>query len=303
MQTLAAALMRPLPSLKFERQRIETPDSDFLDLDWIQGSHSKVAVLCHGLEGSSKSSYIYTMAAALAPLGFDILAWNFRGCSGEPNRTLAWYHSGKSEDLSTVIQHCLSKKKYTTILPVGFSVGGNIVLKYLAEYASRLPCEVNSALTFSVPCDLEDSALIMARRQNVLYMHTFLSSLRQKIRAKMKLYPELLNDREFRKIKNFQQFDDRYTAPLNGYSSATEYWRKNSSRPLLSQISIPTLILNARNDPFLGPACYPYEEAKESKFLYLETPATGGHVGFIQSLFRFEGWLEGRSKKFVETVT
>ena len=281
LQTLASGLSRGL-SMDYERERIYTPDGDFLDLDWLRlGSASRgLAIIAHGLEGHSRRPYVMGMARAFHRRGYDVLAWNFRGCSGEPNRKLRFYHSGSSDDLHCVVEHAVRRSAFDGIVLVGFSLGGNICLKYLGEQPAEVPPAVRGAITLSVPCDLEASADRLAEPANTLYLRRFLRAMRRKVRGKDKVMPGRLNMDGIDELRDFAQFDERFTAPMNGFASARDYWRACSSRQFLPGVSRPTLIVNAANDPFLPPSCYPLAEAGASSSVCLEIPRHGGHVGF-----------------------
>jgi predicted alpha/beta-fold hydrolase len=286
----------------YRRERIDTPDGDFLDLDWSEVGAERVAVLSHGLEGSTGRSYMRGMARALNRRGWDVLAWNYRGCSGEPNRLLHAYHSGATDDLDVVVRHALEGGRYRRLALLGFSLGGNLTLKYLGERGRAADDRIRGAATFSVPCDLADSSAALARPTNRLYMAYFLASLRRKIKDKMALFPGQLDETGLGQIRDFQGFDDRYTAPLHGFRDAADYWARCSARPFIPDIRVPTLIVNAADDPFLGPSCYPIGEARANPYVHLEVPDHGGHVGFI--LFNREGdyWSELRAADFLEKV-
>jgi predicted alpha/beta-fold hydrolase len=241
------------------------------------------------------------MVKALTKRGWDAVAWNARGCSGEPNRVLRFTHSGATEDLQMVISHVTSTCEYSRIALIGFSLGGNLTLKYLGE-GRELDPRIEAAAVFSVPCDLQSSSIRLARLANRMYMRHFLASLHDKIRAMMKLMPGKIDDRGYEHLRTFKDFDDRYTAPIHGFNDAEDYWRKCSCKPFLRHIQIPTLLVNARNDPFLAEPCYPTEEARENPNLYLEMPASGGHVGFIGCNGDGEYWSETRAVPFLEKI-
>ncbi len=299
LQTILPALFREADTVTSTRERLELNDGDFLDLDWKFNGSDCLAILSHGLEGSSQRSYIQGMAGALNSLGLDILAWNMRGCSGVPNRLLNWYHSGKSEDLRSVVEHVAGR--YKSIVLIGFSVGGNITLKYLGEEGTRVFGNIKGAIAISVPIDLENSARIMESPSCTPYMLWFLHSLRNKIASKLPFFPQELSLEGFWKLRTFADFDERYTAPLNGFSSSEDYWRAASSLPLLDSIKIPTLLISAKDDPFFGSVCFPYEIARRSDSLFLETPETGGHVGFF-SKSKPRYWLEERTLFFLRKL-
>ena len=263
-----------------ERFEIETPDDDFIHLDcWQRGSKSAV-IISHGLEGSSRSSYVSSLIQALLGAGYDALVWNFRFCSGVPNRQRYWYHSGKSDDLRTVMQYVLKKFSFESYFLAGFSVGGNIMLKYLGEEGAKVPSALKAAVAVSVPVDLEEASGILARLHNQPYMEYFLRPMRRKIRQKAAQFPDLKAKTLFRH-RTFYSIDAAYTAPLNGFAGPLEYWRAASSLPFLKSIRVPTLLLSALDDPFLGPNCFPTEAAQNNPQLFLETPSHGGHVGFM----------------------
>ncbi len=299
MQTIFPALFRRLPHVTTRRERLELADGDFIDLEWAEQGRPRLAILCHGLEADTRTDYIQGMAAALIRHGWDVLAWNFRGCGGSPNRMLRMYHSGATEDLHEVVSHALSRHPAKCVDLVGFSLGGNLVLKYLGERPAELPPQIHRAVAFSVPCDLACSSRQLARRSNWLYMERFLRKMRAKLRAKALMFPGQLELAGLRRIRDFQEFDDCYTAPIHGFRDAADYWALNSCRQFLPTIRLPTLLVNALNDPFLGPGCHPFEEAEASSCFYFEAPETGGHVGFSPSGGAGEYWAETRAIEFL----
>ena len=290
---------RRVGSVRYRRERIETPDEDFLDLDWAENGSQSLVILSHGLEGNTERPYIKGMIRALHRSGWDAVAWNFRGCSGEPNRKLRWYHSGETGDLHTVIEHAVSKK-YARIALVGFSLGGNITLKYAGERGSELCGRICGCVTISVPCDLKSSALRLAQRANVLYMKRFLQSIGPKVREKAKRMPGQIDATNFNTIRTFVELDDRYTAPIHGFRDANDYFARCSSTQFLANIRIPSLLINAQNDPFLGDASFPFDAAEASSFFHFEAPASGGHVGFITFGSGGEYWSETRTINFLQ---
>jgi predicted alpha/beta-fold hydrolase len=300
LQTVFPHFFRRVPPVAYRRERIDTPDGDFLDLDWSEAGSRRLAVISHGLEGDSKREYVLGMVRALRTAGWDVLAWNYRGCGGEPNRAARSYHSGMTEDLHTVLVHVAAHGQYEAAALVGFSLGGNLTLKYLGERGADLALPIRGAVAFSTPCDLADSAARMDALDCRLYMRRFLASLHRKIRARQMRFPDLLDDSGYQQIRTFRQFDNRYTAPLHGFRDADDYWTRCSSRPFLNGIRVPTLLVNARNDPFLAGGCYPVAEAEANPNVFLEMPAHGGHVGFVS--FRPDGryWSETRAVEFLE---
>jgi predicted alpha/beta-fold hydrolase len=268
----------------YERERLETSDGDFVDLDWSRGEGSRGLVfIMHGLEGHSRRKYVLGMVKAARERGLDAVAMNFRGCSGEPNRKVSMYHSGWTRDLHESLLMIEALGRYSCVHLVGFSLGGNVILKYLGEDPSIVPEFVRAAVAISVPCDLEDSARALARPQCAFYTRYLLDQLRKKIIEKGRLFPGALDLKGVETLRTFRQFDDRFTAPLHGFRDALDYWRRSSSRQYMTGIDRRTCIINAANDPFLGPRCYPAEEARANDRLTLLTPPTGGHVGFVGS--------------------
>jgi hypothetical protein len=298
LQSIVPTLFRRVGGIGYERVRIDTPDGDFLDLDCSRVGAGRAVIVAHGLEGGSRRAYVLGMVKAFNEAGWDAVAWNFRGCGGEPNWKLRSYHSGASDDLETVVEHMVRRDGMSAVVLVGFSMGGNIVLKLLGEQGKRVDPAIRAAVTFSVPCDLASAAREMAKPSNALYMRRFLRMLRGKIRAKMELFPGRIDDSGYERMRTFKDFDDRYTAPLCGFQSAEDYWARAGSRPLLAEIRVPTLIVNALDDPFLGEACYPREEALHHPFLHLETPRSGGHVGFVGAGRPWVFWAEKRAVEF-----
>jgi hypothetical protein len=282
----------------FIRERIDTSDGDFLDLDWLKKGNKSLVILSHGLEGHSRRPYIAGMANYASMNNWDVLAWNFRGCSGSQNKLVYSYHSGKTEDLELIIQHAL-KQQYKEIALIGFSIGGNKTLLHLGKNHSTLPQQIKAAVALSVPCDLKSSSKHLAQLSHKLYMQNFLKSFKQKLKEKQLQFPEIINIDNFHKLKNFKDFDDRYTAPLNGFKDAEEYWQKSSCLFHLEKIKIPSLILSALDDPFLPDKCYPIEQATKNKQLLLEMPRYGGHVGFMPENSSLAYYSERRAVEFI----
>ncbi len=295
-QTILPVLLPRRVRTTFVRERLELPDGDFLDLDWLRRGASRLAILAHGLEGSSTQTYIRGMAAALATAGWDVLAWNFRGCSGEPNRLPRAYHSGETEDLRAVIARATAE--YPALALAGFSLGGNVVLKYVGE-AQPHP-SIRAVVAICAPIDLAACARKLDQNHsNRIYLHRFLVSLVEKIEAKATLFPDIVDANGARRMCSFQQFDDRYTGPMHGFRDADDYWTRSSARQFLPNITVPTLLLQPRNDPFLAPEAYPWPEAEANPHLFLEAPASGGHVGFLDLRHGLQPWSERRTAEFL----
>lgn len=298
-QTIYPALFRKVAPIYGIEERVELADGDFIDIEWFGKKSSRLAILSHGLEASAKTDYIHAMAGALIRRGWDVLTWNFRGCSSEPNRLLRMYHSGETEDLDHIITHALLNHPAASIDLIGFSLGGNLTLKYLGERPGHLSSRLHRAVAFSTPCDLACSSHQLSLLSNRIYMERFLIAMRAKIRAKKKMFPELLDLTGLNRIRTFQEFDDRFTAPIHGFRDAADYWARNSCRQFLSEIRLPTLLVSAVNDPFLGQGCYPREEAAASHHFHFEAPESGGHVGFYTRGNGGEYWSETRAVEFL----
>lgn len=263
------------------------------------GKSRKLAIISHGLEGHSRKKYTLGMARMATTNGYDAVCWTQRGCSTEPNRMVRSYHSGETNDLHLVITHCLMTGQYNEVVLIGFSMGGNQILKYLGENPDRVPSEVTAAVTFSVPCDLSATELVIARPSRRIYFEYFMQGLRAKVRTKGTLFPDQVNPKLLQGISTLRQFDDRYTAPTNGFADAEDYYSKSSSKQFLSGIKIPTLLVNALDDPFMAPECYPTMEAEKSGNLWLEMPQYGGHVGFVTCEETNVYWSEKRARDFL----
>jgi len=297
--TIYSSKLRKTPTLLQQRERITLPDGDFLDLDW---SHSqtitnKLVILLHGLEGNAQRTYMKGVGNLLQKNGWDIAAMNFRGCSGEDNLVYQSYHSGKTDDLEEVINHTLEKDKYQEIVLVGFSLGANLLLKYLGE-RDDVPSEIKKGVAISVPTSLRGSLESLMKPENWFYSKAFLINLRKKYQLKMKQHPDKMNAFDLNKIKTLKDFDDVYTSKAHGFKDAYDYYEKNSSNQFIPTIKIPVLIINAKNDSFLNEDCYPYKIAENSKNVYLETPLYGGHVGFHQT--NNEYYSEKRALEFLK---
>lgn len=300
LQTVLPALLRRARSSHFERKRLELDDDDFLDLDLWRADQSALAIVSHGLEGSSTSQYVGGISHALHSTGYDILAWNMRGCSGEVNRLIASYHSGFTADLDRVITFACTQLGYAKIVLIGFSVGGNITLKYLGERAVPNSA-IKAAVTFSVPCDLASSARQLALRENCLYMGVFLRSLFDKLKIKQKRFGKKIDLSGIEKIRTFAEYDGRFIAPLHGFQSAEDYWEKASSLPFLSNIHIPTLLLSSQDDSFLAADSLPQQIAATNPNFHLEITRYGGHVGFMYSTPWGRYYSEQRALEFLKT--
>ncbi|WP_320170337.1 alpha/beta fold hydrolase [Maridesulfovibrio sp.] len=301
LQTIFPRLFRKVSLPPVVKRRIDTPDGDFLDIDWHLASSSRLAVIAHGLEGNSRRPYVLGMARALVLAGWDCITYNFRGCSHEINKLPTMYHSGQTDDLHTVLTYGLNHGIYEDAALIGFSMGGNQVLKYLGEKPEIVPSKVKRAIGISVPCDLASSARKLCASSNFIYNRYFLRSLKNKIRLKHKQYPDLYPLDKLSTIRNITDFDNAYTAPVNGFKDALDYYTTSSCKQFLKNITVPSLIINAKDDPFLTPECYPLEEASSSQTLSLVIPDYGGHVGFADLPMEKQIWSEDRTIRFLNT--
>ncbi len=279
--TVYSGLIRRI-SLKQERERITLNDGDFLDLDWSfsKEKSKKLIILLHGLEGNGQRPYMTGTAKLFNENSMDAVCVNFRGCSGEDNLKYYSYHSGATEDLVAVIEHAISNKKYSEIYLKGISLGANIILKYLGE-RGHVPIQVKAAIAVSVPCYLKGSARELHTFKNKLYHDRFLKHLVNKLETKQQRFPELLRTEVLDSIKTLTDFDNIYTSKAHGFEDALDYYKKSSCLQFLANIKTPALIINALNDSFLSPECYPVTDAKSNPYLYLEMPTHGGHAGFV----------------------
>lgn len=287
--------------LPLTRERIYTEDDDFLDIDWYRSKqgNKKLAILSHGLEGHSRRPYMQGLAKALGEQGYDVILWNFRGCSGPLNKTHKAYHAGATYDLHTVVSHGLEKQNYREFLVAGFSLGGNMTLKYLADYPDK---RLKQGIALSVPVDLIDSSYQIEKTENIIYQKRFTSELVDKLKMKQKTHRQL-NSIDAAKIQSIRQFDDVYTAPVHGFKNALDYYYKNSSTYFLEKVKIPVLIINALDDPLLGNGCYPYYLANQKSNIYLMTPQYGGHNAFIDKHPSELYWSERKVQQWLANLS
>ncbi len=299
LQTIVPSLFRKVAFQYQERERLELPDGDFVDLDWyrVKKINRKLVIITHGLEGDSHRHYVLGTAKIFSDHGYDALGWNCRSCSGEINRLPRFYHHGDADDLRTVIRYAIDQYQYEEIVLVGFSMGGSLSLRAVGEFPETVPSAIKNVIGFSVPCDLLSSVKVLSQGFNTVYGSRFLRKLGIKIREKEKMFPGLISSEGYERIKHFVDFDNRYTAPLHGFTDAYDFYTKASVKPLLPNIKIPSLIVQAANDSFLTEECFCIEEAEGNPYLFLEIPQQGGHCGFIQrdSLY---SWAELRALDF-----
>ncbi|WP_421978729.1 YheT family hydrolase [Roseivirga seohaensis] len=296
-ETIIPSIRRKIVGVSYERERIETPDDDFLDIDWVRRGNNRLLVVSHGLEGDSGRHYVTGLAKLFGQNGWDILAWNNRTCSGEMNRQKILYHHAASYDLRSVIEHANNKYDYDQIGLVGISMGGGQTLRYLGESDFPLPKNVKGAVAISAPCSLIESAATLNLRVNKVYEQKFLVKLREKIKKKAIQFPEIDVSR-MDTVKTLKEFDNLYSGPIHGFKDAKEFYEFCDPYPFIKNIEVPILLINALNDPLLEGNCYPYQLAEEMPNLYLETPKRGGHVGFILAKSEFT-YSELRALEFL----
>jgi predicted alpha/beta-fold hydrolase len=297
-QTIYPALFRKPAPVPWQRQRLELADGDFLDLDWWKNNSSKLVILGHGLEGSSNSSYILAAAHLFHQKGYDVLAWNHRSCSGEMNRLPRFYHHAVAEDLDSVVQ---VSRAYGEVHLLGYSLGGNVLLKYLGSPLYSKPGNLSSCIAISVPVYLPGCVTEIHRRKNALYHNRFLKTLKQKVRIKAGLTPGSLDLTQLDKVKTLTDFDRYFTAPLHGFASPEDYYQKASTLKDLENIKHPVLLLQAQDDPMLGAGCFPEDIARESDFLNFVKTRYGGHVSFMQPGAP-NHWMEDLAFKFIDSA-
>lgn len=296
LQTIYPSLFRKV-QISYLRERLTLSDGDFVDLDWASTDQSRLVIITHGLEGDSTRHYVTGMVRAFQNMGYDALGWNCRSCSGEMNRLPRFYHHGDAGDLKQVVEY--AAQKYDEIVLVGFSMGGSLTLRYLGEYPDLVLPQVKKSIVASVPLDLPSSVQELDKSGKRFYMRRFLKKLEKKIQQKEMMFPghPILTTQDYHLILNFEDFDNRYTAPLHGYENCHDFYRKASVKPLLPFIQIPSLIVQAANDPFLTPACLEVGSLPKNSPVQLLISPEGGHVGFMQAN-RSSSWVEDLAVQF-----
>lgn len=312
----------PAPTLAYQRMRWDTPDADFIDIDWIgsppasivgqskcvslgalvseERVSSPIVVMFHGLEGSSRSHYARAMAAELLALGWGGAIVHFRGCSGEPNRLARAYHSGDSAEIDWVLRRLKALAGTCALFAVGVSLGGNALLKWLGEQGSSAASLLHAAAAISAPVDLAAAGDGLARGFNRVYTRMFLNSLKARSLEKWQRYPMAFDRARMLRARNLRQFDDVVTAALHGFDGVDDYYRRASAKPWLRHIRLPTLMISARNDPFVPSWSLPQADALSSS-VTAEFPAEGGHVGFVSGSFPGHlQWLPTRVLEFFQ---
>ncbi len=301
-QTTWAAVFRSVVPVLLRRERWETPDGDFLDVDQGMGAGQQpILVVLHGLESSSESKQVRGLLGAAHQQGWRGLGVNFRSCSGELNRLERSYHGGDTSDLGWVIQRLAARYPQEPICCVGLSLGGNVLLKYLGEQAEAVLPTLKAAVTISAPFDLAVSARAFERDVwNRVYMRRLVRSLKRKTVAKLRQYPTLVDRQRLAAVRTIVEFDEVVTAPIHGFASAERYWQASSCGPFLHSIRRPTLLINAQDDPLVPARVLPMSSVAQNPFLIADVPDAGGHVGFVSgpSPSRPVFWAEEKALAF-----
>lgn len=284
LQTIYAATLSPTPNIGYRRERWELPDGDFVDADWVDNTpsnhESPIVVLFHGLEGNSQSTYAKLLMSAVKAKGWRGVVIHFRGCSGEPNRLPRVYYAGDTPEIGVLLSHVRSNAPSVPIYAIGVSLGGNALLKWLGEKGNQAASIIDKAIAVSAPMDLAASATALDKGLNrIIYTPRFVDSMRPKALAMSQRFPGLLNEEKIKAAKTIHDMDNAVTAVLYGAIDADDYYAKNAAKPWLPYISLPTLILNAKNDPFIPASTLPTPD-EVSTSVTLEYPDTGGHAGF-----------------------
>ena len=299
LQTIYPYLFLRMPPPVYRRERIETPDGDFVDFDWVDAIHdAPTVVLFHGLEGCSSSHYARNLMRAIAARGWRGVVAHFRGCSGEPNRLPRAYHSGDADEIEWMLRLVKSRTE-NSVFAVGVSLGGNALLKWLARERQAAGALITAACAISAPIDLMIAGHRLGSGFNRFYGLHFLRTLKPKAREKLGRYPDPLRLRRVRSANSLRAFDDAFTAPMHGYRDVFDYWTRASTLTELRHIAVPTLLIHARNDPFL-PGHYLPKARQENSAVEFEFTEHGGHVGFVSGAFPGNlSWLPQRVLGFL----
>ena len=311
LSTIYPSAFRKVNGVNYTREKLELPDGDFLDLDWsftekenpitnhqpLITKNNKLAIFTHGFLGNSTRPYLLGGVKAFNSANYDALAWNHRGLGGGNNRFERITTHGSSDDLEAVINYVISKKQYTEIILVGYSKGGNISMKYAGEKSANIPPEIKKIIAISSPTDLQGSVDVMGK--NGFYTERFKTKLIKFLLNRSELIDnQILKD--FSKFKYLDDFTDHYIAPLHGFKDGRDYYEQCAAISLVDKIKVPTLILNAKNDPVLSESCAMLEVAKNSDYIFSELPNYGGHCGFYQPNRDGIYWGDKRMIEFVE---
>jgi hypothetical protein len=286
------------------RERVDTPDGDFVDVDWYGGRPgAPLLLVLHGLEGTIRSHSIGGLFGLAAARGWRAGVVYFRSCSGELNRLPRFYHSGETGDFDHVLRVLTGREPALRVGAVGISIGGNVLLKWLGERGETVPTSLAGAVAISVPFDLEACARVMDRGlQRRLYTASFMRSFRVKTRAKAQAYPGFVDLERALRARTFAAYDRVVTAPLHGFADEVDYWTQASSGPYLARIRRSTLLISALDDPFVPPASLPDPRGLPPA-VRAEFVPCGGHVGFVEGRpWRARSWAERRAVDFLASV-
>lgn len=275
--TIYSGLIKKVPTLEHVREKWELPDGDFLLVDVYKRSSQKAVILCHGLEGSSESRYTRRSAQFFAGQGFSVFAWNNRSCGGMMNRLPKLYHHGEVKDLNFVVQKVIAAG-YRQINLLGFSMGGAQIMNYFGT--CPIDSRIKAGIAASTPIQLKSSALRLEKGLSKVYLKRFISKIRKKVVEKAQLYPDLIPLEKVKQMDSFSDLAQSYIVPVYGFKDLDDFYTQASPAHSMAQIKTPVLVLNAWNDPIIGPAGFPVEFAKNNPFVYLETPKYGGHCAF-----------------------
>jgi hypothetical protein len=301
LHTIWGSLFVPRPPVRYRRERWDTPDGDFVDTDHVDGPPgSPWVVLFHGLEGSSDSPYARMLMHRVRSRGWRGTVVHFRGCSGEPNRLPRAYHSGDADELDWVLRRIRAAAAEAPVYAAGVSLGGNALLKWLGERRDEASAIVTRAAAVSAPLDLMAAGEALGRGFCLVYAWHFLLTMKKRAAAKHKRFPGSFDVERMWRSRTLREFDDVVTAPLHGYRDTDDYWTRASSKPVLRDIVVPTLVLNARDDPFLPARALP-SPREVAATVKVEFPPTGGHVAFVSGPFPGNiGWLPERLLHFFD---
>jgi len=298
LQTIYPATWMPVPSIAYRRERWSTPDEDFIELDWVDGPTSQpLVILFHGLEGSSASHYAKRIMSAVQQQGWRGVVVHFRGCSGEPNLLPRSYHCGDSAEIDWILKR-FRQNEHGEIYALGVSLGGNVLLKWLGEQQSQANRVIDKVVTISTSLDLPTTGKVLGQGFNRFYSQLFLKTLQPKALALIKNHRLAFDTVGIMQADNLWDYDNRFTAPLHGFKDADDYWQQSNCRPYLREITLPTLLINARNDPFLPEANLP-KQNEVSDYVRFDFPAHGGHAGFANK--NADDWLTKRLLCFLST--
>jgi uncharacterized protein len=295
LETIMPSLLARIDESNYERERLELADGDFLDLDWMRKENKRLVILSAGMEGDSHRHYIKRAANYFFERGWDVLAWNYRGCSGELNRLPKFYSYADTNDFRTVINHAATGG-YSKIALLGFSMGGCLVTKYLGEQPAP-HASVKAAVSFSVSCNLKNS--MNETSKSLIYNSYFVNKIKKKLQRKAAFHLEIKNI-PVEKIATFDDYLRNYTIPFHGFKDAADFYDQSSCEQFIASIKVPSLMVNALNDPILGKQCYPYDAARHHPTFYFETPKAGGHLGFSLANSK-NSWMEIRAYEFISS--